>query len=456
MSGILRLTQTALSAALMASSVASAQVSDSQAPCEAFSQSEAVFVGRAGGRVKRWVEQGPDNPPYQLTVTPVTVDRVYLGTTPSVVYLTPFSPRRDLTPGQTYLVYGRHYRPPDLYMASLGMGVKDIERAANDLAFLDSLTPDARGGTIHGTVELKAAKDDGTLGAAEPLAGIAIRILRRARVEYRQFTYTDSTDVVTDSGGRFLASGLPTGEYELVPELPPGVVVRDATSRIVTTVRNGGCAMSTIETRTDGRVRGVLRGPTGAPLAWSVDLVPMDIEPDSTGHIKGMGSVSTDETGAFDFRGRLPGRYYLGVSLYDAPTSYPRTYYPGTTDRAASVPVVVGRGYVTDGYDFAVATVLAKGQLDVTVDTDQAGVRKVCIVPLDNQGSSWSTYAFEAGEHFRQEVTEGQRYQVHAHVERAGGHLESEPFEFTATTGTTEVTLRPDAPRGLHHVDRGR
>ena len=51
---------------------------------------------------------------------------------------------------------------------------------------------------------------------------------------------------------------------------------------------------------------------------------------------------------------------------------------------------------------------------------------------------------------YKRPVGDGQRYQIHAHLEYPGGHLESEPFVFTATTGKTVVTLRPDAPRTLH------
>jgi hypothetical protein len=186
----------------------------------------------------------------------------------------------------------------------------------------------------------------------------------------------------------------------------------------------------------------------------SVDLVPMDVAPErSTGHIQGAGSVSTNDAGEFDFRGRSPGRYYLGVGLYNAPNplgrSYPRTYYPGTTDRASAVPILIGLGSAIEGHDFALATALSKGQLEVIVEGD-AGPVKVCVVPLENQVRSWSTYEVRAGETLREPVVEGQRYQVHAHLELADGHLESEPFEFTASAGTTWVTLRPDAPRDLH------
>jgi hypothetical protein len=63
--------------------------------------------------------------------------------------------------------------------------------------------------------------------------------------------------------------------------------------------------------------------------------------------------------------------------------------------------------------------------------------------------SQWSSHGVEPGLKYRRNVVDGQRYQVHVHLEFPGGHLESEPFVFTRTTGKTTVTLRPDAPRDL-------
>jgi hypothetical protein len=56
----------------------------------------------------------------------------------------------------------------------------------------------------------------------------------------------------------------------------------------------------------------------------------------------------------------------------------------------------------------------------------------------------------ERGVVYKGTVVDGQRYQIHVHLEFPGGHLESEPFVFTATTGKKVLTLRPDAPRELH------
>jgi len=417
-------------------------------PCQAYSQSTSVFVGVAAAPVKRWV-QLPHHPPLEMKLTPITVERAYLGVSTPVMYLMPSGIELYATPGQTYLVYGRSYHPPDIVSASPGFGAKEIDAAAEDLAFLEALAPVSTGGTIAGVVRLKerpygqyAKRDD----PATPLERVVVRI----------FNEKHSIETMTAVGGGFIASGVPRGTYQLLPQLPEGLVVYDPTSRIQVVVRDGGCATTTIDVLVNGRVRGVLRGPDGRPLrSTSVDLMPMDVAPSpTTGQIVGTSSVSTNEGGEFEFTGRPAGRYYLGVSLYNAPNpsgpSYPRTYYPGTTDRGSALPVVVQPGQPSEGFDFSIATTLAKGELEYVVEADHAGKLKFCFVQLEDLFSRWTSHTVERGVVYRGRVVDGQRYQVHVHLEFPGGHLESEPFVFTATTGKTVVTLRPDAPRELH------
>jgi hypothetical protein len=431
-------------AAILLPSMAAGQ---SDVPCESYSQSGAVFVGTAGAVVKRIV-QLPDHPPIEMKLTPVAVEQVYLGVTTPVMYITPLGVETYATPGRKYLVYGRSYNPPDIVMASPAFNMKEIDdKAADDLAFLETLTPGSTGGVVTGTVEQKervygvrASKTGG------PLAGVKVQI----------FNDTYAADAITDAQGRFTASGLPAGTYELTTQLPEGLVVFDSTSRIHTVLRDGGCASVTIGAVFNGLVRGVLRGPDGRPLqSTTVDLMPMDVEPEPhTGQIIGTGSVDTNDNGEFEFTGRPPGRYYLGVSLYNAPNpygpSYPRTYYPGTTDRAAAAPVIVEQGRASQVFDFSVTTILPKGQLAYVVEAANSGALKFCFVQLEDLFSRWSSYDVKPGVKYTLPVVDGQRYQVHVHLNFPGGHLESEPFVFTATMGETVVTLKPDAPRELH------
>jgi hypothetical protein len=420
--------------------------SDDLQPCDEFSRSEAVFVGVAAAPVKRWV-QLPDNPTVEMTLTPIEVERAYRGVSTPVIYVIPLGIPTRLTPGVRYLVYGRHYRPPDIVMASPGMGAKEIEQAASDLAFLDGVSPSARGGTISGVVQERSvsytfADND----PRAPLGGIVVRI------ENEQY----STEAITDADGNFVASGVPAGLYKLNPQLRDGLVVRDPTSSIEAVVQDGGCATRTIDVHPNGRVRGILRDPDGRPLSFtSVDLMPMDVAPEpTTGQIRGTSSVSTNVNGEFEFEGRPAGRYYLGVSLYNAPNafgpSYPRTYYPGTTDRASGEPIVIESSTDSGLHDFSIPAILAKGELKIVVDGAPPGGADVCVLPLESLFKIRSSYRAHPGHALTVPVVDGQPYEVHVHLRYPGGHLESAPYVFTATSGTTWVRLRPDQPRTLH------
>lgn len=414
-------------------------------PCEEYSASSAVFVGTAGERVKR-VVQLPYHQPLEMLLTPIAVEQTYHGKTTRVMYITPAGVERYARPGERYLVYGRSYSVPDIVMASPGIGLKELGKAAEDLAFLASLPPgSSSAGTIYGEVLQREQIYGKTSTTRVPLARVPLRI----------FNDTHATEASTDENGRFTASGLPAGRYEIVPRFPPGLIVLDPSSKIAAVVGDGGCASVKIEGVYNGSVTGILRGPNGDPLRASVDLMPMDVEPDKhTGQITGTSSVGTNDKGEFVFTGRAPGRYYLGVSLYKAPNpngpSYPRTYYPGTVDRAAAIPVVVEQGRTGEAYDFSIPFILQKGELEYVVDTQHAGALKFCFVQLEDLFSQWTSHAVKPGLTYRAAIVDGQRYEVHVHLEYPGGHLESEPFVFTATTGKLSVTLRPDAPRTLH------
>jgi hypothetical protein len=414
-----------------------------QQPCEQFSQSAAVFTGVAASPVTMRVRL-PDHPPIPMRLSPVTVDRAYRGVTTPIVYVVPLGVDRPLSAGRRYLVYGRHYRPPDIVMASPGYGAREVASAARDLAFLDAMSPYARGGTLGGVVQVRESGRRHVPPSVTPLEGVTVTI--------RSDEYVG--EAATGADGRF-ALAVPAGAYEVKAELPSDLIAWTGSSRIDAAIADGGCATLALDARFNGRVRGVLRGPDGMALSMtSVDLVPADVAPDSAGHIAGMGSVLTGDDGAFEFTGREPGRYLLGVNLYNAPNpwarSYPRTYYPGTTDREAARLVEVERGAASEGFDFALPSELPKGSATITVAAPRRGRPTLCLVQLDDSARRRTMLDVRSGVPNRQPVVAGLRYSVHAHLYYPGGHLESAPVEFTASTGGASVTLAPDRPRALH------
>jgi hypothetical protein len=133
-----------------------------------------------------------------------------------------------------------------------------------------------------------------------------------------------------------------------------------------------------------------------------------------------MGSVTTNSNGEFEFPRRPPGRYLLGVSLYNAPNptgpSYPRTYFPGTTNRTCGVAVVIEPGGSNSVYDFSMPFVLAKSELEAIVESEVPGRLTFCLAPLDSIVRRSSRYDVGAAVPLHVPVVDGQRYEVHAHL----------------------------------------
>jgi hypothetical protein len=80
-------TRRVLAACLSGVLLPSAVAAQPKVPCEQYSRSAAVFVGIAGAPVKR-VVQLPYHPPLEMTLTPIEVERAYLGVTTRIVYVT--------------------------------------------------------------------------------------------------------------------------------------------------------------------------------------------------------------------------------------------------------------------------------------------------------------------------------------------------------------------------------
>jgi hypothetical protein len=395
--------------------------------------------------VTRWDRlNGPDEPPIEGRYVPVTVERAFRGVTTPVVYLTPAGVVNHLPPGRRYLVYGWDYHAPDIFMfLATGEGARPVETAAHELAWLNQLEWNGNDGVqIAGTLTFKDRSSDSPLNGT-PIDGVSLRISGEGV----------GKDTVTDSAGRFSFANLPAGEYSIEPALPDTVTLWNDTDHHVS-VLDGGCTdtrlVATINSRLSGRVTNL----DGSPAITSVDVEPLDVAPDSVGHVRGRGSVSTDVDGRFEFSRLAPGRYLLGVHTYLAPRfqsgPYGVTYYPGTADRALAVPITVTAGAIQDGYDFSLNLRPPAGVVWVRVQAGSGGALTLCTRELDDAVAGRTTREVTTSHAYRLDVLEGSRYEIHAHRETPGGTLTSAPVVFTGATGQATIELQPDRPRHLH------
>jgi hypothetical protein len=194
----------------------------------------------------------------------------------------------------------------------------------------------------------------------------------------------------------------------------------------------------------NGQVRGRVLRHDGRAFQWMVDLLPVDPRQRalSTGRI----SARADADGYYEFSALRPGAYLLGVNLLRPPahgTPYKPTYYPGTTDIAAAVPVTVGEGTVSDAVDFGLVEQIKGGQLEVHPQSTVGGERKVCMRELSNEyGTPGGVYPqFTQGEPVIINVLDGLKYRISAYVETPAGYAVSESLDVTGTAGRQVLTL---------------
>jgi hypothetical protein len=264
--------------------------------------------------------------------TRFVVERAVRGVdgTEVVVFGGPGSCALRFEAGRRYVVYAR--RQSGSLVSSICTRTAPIERAAEDLAYFDSLnTPGS--GRISGLVrEYRTDYVAGRDGWASPLARVPLT-LTGAGVERR---------VTSGADGAFSFDDLRAGEYRLQAALPSQYVAAPELTRQLLSDR--ACASANVGAVLDGRVRGVVLNDDGTPASG----VRVDAAASAAlGQLVGarVQSATTDDSGTFEIHPLPPGTYIigtnLGVRVLPGMRSH-RRYYPGVIDPAAAQPVEMG------------------------------------------------------------------------------------------------------------------
>lgn len=315
-------------------------------PCEAYGKADAVFIGVAQPMIKRRVRMTPPNPPIvEYDVTPFLVERTFGEEASAIVYIMPTGGDHGEFPaGQRYLVYAHSFEGTDLFMSTFSYGTKLIADATNDLEFLDVVTANSNGATISGRVELKDLDPIHNTTITVPLAGFAVTLTAKE----------GTAAALTGGDGFFAASGLAPGTYTASVQLPSDLATVRWPPPPIVDVRSGGCASLPIGVVPNGRIHGIMRTVDGQPARFE-SVALMDAPLPRTGGDGYHEQVDTDAEGRFVITGVPPGMYALGrLSANVDGIVYPSVYYPGTLDRAATTPIVVGRSTEHDVGEFVV------------------------------------------------------------------------------------------------------
>lgn len=200
------------------------------APCQAYGEASAVFVGTVID--SRIITTKKDKYERNRRAVRFSVDTPFRGVTGSEVELRTGMGGADcgfrFVPTQQYLVYA--YEHEGKLSTSICSRTRSISRAAEDLSYIRGLVTTKPGATISGKViKIRSSKNGGYDNL--PLAGVEVAVEGQTNKEIK-----------TDMKGQFRIEGLPAGAYIVKVSVPEGLHMTGSPEQKVE-VTDRGCAV---------------------------------------------------------------------------------------------------------------------------------------------------------------------------------------------------------------------
>ena len=307
-------------------------------PCQAYWQASTVFVGTATGMTeppRLTVEEArrrEDAGEYVWSqrVFKFAVERPLRGVEGVQVEVGTGMGGGDcgygFRVGERYLVYAYRDEKTGKLSTSICTRTRPLTRAGEDLQYINGLAEGGQAGaTIFGQVskEKRIQRDEGDTSETLPLAGVDVEIVGGGKTFRAE----------TDAAGKFVAAGLPAGEYVVKPRLPETLMIYGSEEKI--TVEERGCAVTYFNAHVNGRLSGRVFDSEGRP-APKVSIRLSDAakgERYFRGHTN---YATTDAEGRYEFKGIPEGRYILKLRFDGAETdserTFPVVYHPNASD----------------------------------------------------------------------------------------------------------------------------
>jgi hypothetical protein len=318
-------------------------------PCQAYWESETVFVGT----VRETAEiEG---------VRRVTFDVEQVERGASAATITVRVPpwklvsRSPLHLGDRYVVYALG-AGDERFIGACGR-TRLASEAQEDLAYFREMKAPGSGGRIFGSVrhEEPSFVAHGTRDLG-PVVGLTMR-LQGSGV---------TREVSTVHNGAFDFGGLLPGEYTVSLRAPERMLLEPRLSGVYITAAPGsfivrlpyarGCMPISFSVRERGGIRGVLLDDRGAPLEAELVSAIAAVNAGTSRHVP-VEHVRTGTGGQFEFTPLPRGQYVLVLNLEDRPESTEfdhRAYHPGTRVPGEAKIVTVDGPSIVDAGTFRV------------------------------------------------------------------------------------------------------
>jgi hypothetical protein len=320
------------------------------APCQAFFEVSAVFVGKVLS-----VDDHRESSALTERRVRLEVAEAFRGVTSQELDVDTGRGGGDcgypFKLGESYLVYA-HAKDGQTLTTSICTRTMALRDAQNDLAFARAVAgAPAVGGSISGIVHNRDRRLADPPRGEIPFAAVAgVAIL----VECAGVTRRAETDL----RGRFEIAGLPVGGCSLRVSPPDATYVMDPLPDV--TIRDlRACVAVDVSIAFDGRIRGHVLDANRRPLAGvTVDAVAPGDRTPSYAH-----AAVTDASGLYEIARVPPGSYVVGVNArrdYSGGRAFGRAiYFPGVATADAAEIVSVGAGERVALGDFSLPSSLA-------------------------------------------------------------------------------------------------
>lgn len=245
----------------------------------------------------------------------------------------------DLRPGDQWLTFLEH-DPKRGLVLEYGNDSRPRKGNEDELVRLRRLAKMTDAGLLIGDVNLPHWDGDAWDGSG-PVANYEITATRKDN-------HTEHY-VFTDKDGHFEFDPLSAGDYVVGSNTAPGVYTADEGD---VEVKPHGCMKLNINLSPDGIISGKVSTSDGKPAVLQ-RIFAMTVDEEDTGWT----SETTDEHGAFTFRGVQPGRYLLGIGTQsDTGSSEPNiaVYFPSALSADGAVVITLGDAEHREGLDIVI------------------------------------------------------------------------------------------------------